>query len=195
VSREHPLSWHRLLPVGLVLVLALVALLAIEGPHWLRKFYHPLKYEELISTEAKTSGLDPYLIAAVINVESGFREGVTSKAGAVGLMQVIPSTAWAVANEAGLQERVTAETLERPGTNVRVGTRYLAYLIKRYDGDTQLALAAYNAGMTNVDKWVADAKRTGTPFTEAIAFPATAHYVSEIEAQVTEYKELYPDVF
>jgi len=195
VPREHPLSWHRLLPVGVVVVLALVAFLGIEGPHWLRKLYHPLKYEALIATEAKSAGLYPYLIAAVINVESGFREGVTSKAGAVGLMQVIPSTAHAVAHEAGLPERVTAQTLERPGTNVRVGTRYLAYLVKRYGGDTQLALAAYNAGMTNVDKWAADAKRTGTPFTEAIAFPATRHYVDEIESQAKEYRELYPGVF
>jgi soluble lytic murein transglycosylase len=181
--------------VGVVVALAVVAFLAIEGPHGLRRFYHPLKYEALIAAEAKSAGLDPYLIAAVINVESGFREGVTSKAGAVGLMQIIPSTAHAVANEAGLPERVTAQTLERPGTNVRVGTRYLAYLVKRYGGDTQLALAAYNAGMTNVDRWVADAKRTGTPFKEAIAFPGTRHYVSEIESQVKEYRELYPRAF
>ena len=195
MPREHPLSWHRIVPVAVVLVLALVALLAIEGPHWLRRFYHPLRYETLIAAESRSAGLDPYLIAAVINVESGFREGVTSKAGAVGLMQVIPSTAWAVANEAGLSERVTARTLERPGTNVRVGTRYLAYLVRRYDGDTQLALAAYNAGMTNVDQWVANAKRTGTPFADAIAFPATRHYVDEIESQTKEYRELYPGVF
>lgn len=195
MSREHPLAWHRLLPIGVVVALALVAFLAIEGPHWLRRFYHPLRYESLIATEAKSAHLDPYLIAAVINVESGFREGVTSKAGAVGLMQLIPSTASAVAREAGLPEQVTARTLENPGTNVRVGTRYLAFLIKHYDGDTQLALAAYNAGMTNVDKWVADAKRTGTPFTEAIAFPATRHYVDEIETQALQYRELYPGVF
>jgi soluble lytic murein transglycosylase len=183
VTREHPLSWHRVLPVAVVGILALVAVLAIGGPHWLRRYYHPLEYASLIAGESKAAGLDPYLVAAVINVESGFREDVTSDAGAVGLMQVIPSTAHAVASDAGLPERVTAETLERPGTNVRVGTRYLAYLMKRYDGDTQMALAAYNAGMSNVDTWVAQARRTGTPFDETIAFPATRHYVDEVEAQ------------
>jgi soluble lytic murein transglycosylase len=195
VTREHPLSWHRMLPVAVVVALALVAVLAIGGPRWLRRLYHPLQYESLIASESKAAGLDPYLVAAVINVESGFREDVTSEAGAVGLMQVIPSTAHAVASEAGLPERVTAQTLERPGTNVRVGTRYLAYLVKRYEGDTEMALAAYNAGMTNVDKWVADAKRTGTPFDEAIAFPATRHYVAEVDAQAKEYRDLYPGVF
>lgn len=194
MAREHPLSWHRVAPVAVVAVLALVAVLAVAGPGWVRRAYHPLAHADIIGPESRAAGLDPYLVAALINVESGFREDVTSKAGAVGLMQVIPSTAHAVARDAGLPERVTAKTLERPGTNIRVGVRYLAYLVHHY-GDTRVALAAYNAGMTNVDRWVAASERTGTPFMEEIAFPATRHYVDEIETQSAEYRELYPAAF
>lgn len=195
MTREHPLALHRALPLAVVAVLALVAILALEGPAWYKRMFHPLRYEVTIADESKRSGLDPYIVAALINVESGFREGVTSKAGAVGLMQVKPSTAFAVAHEAGLSERVNASTLERPGTNIRVGTRYLAYLVARYDGDLELALAAYNAGMRNVDEWVADARASGTPFSEAIAFPATRHYVDEIETQAATYRDIYPAAF
>lgn len=195
MTREHPLSWHRVVPVAVVVVLALVALLAIKGPDWLRRYYHPLSHTALIASESRAAGLDPYLVAAVINVESGFREDVTSKAGAVGLMQVKPSTAHAVARQTGLTGAVTAAALEDPRTNVRVGVRYLAFLVQRYHGDLKLALAAYNAGMTNADLWAAEARRRGTPFTEAIEFPATRHYVDEIEAQTKEYRELYPGAF
>jgi soluble lytic murein transglycosylase len=180
--------------LALVAGIALVALLAARGPGWYARLDHPLEHVDLIAAESTAAKLDPYVVAALINVESGYREDVVSKAGAVGLMQIIPSTAHAVAADAGLPERVTAKTLERPGTNVRVGTRYLAYLVRRY-GSLELALAAYNAGMTNVDRWVEAARAKGTTFSDAIEFPATRYYVDEVEKQAQTYRRLYPDAF
>jgi soluble lytic murein transglycosylase len=194
VSREHSFSRRVVLLALVVVGIAVVALLAVRVPDWYRRSNHPLRHADLIAAESKTAGLDPYIVAALINVESGYRENVVSKAGAVGLMQIIPSTAHAVAADAGLPERVTAETLERPGTNVRVGTRYLAYLVKRY-GSLELALAAYNAGMTNVDRWVDGARAKGTSFADAIEFPGTRYYVDEIEKQAATYRLLYPEAF
>jgi soluble lytic murein transglycosylase len=195
VARKHFFSWHRALPVVLVVALGLVAVLALRGPDWYQRLYHPLVYEQVIAKQGTANGVDPYLIAALINAESGFRPSVVSAAGAVGLMQVKPSTAAAVARRAGITGEMTAAALSVPATNIRVGTRYLAYLIKRYDGDVELALAAYNAGLTNADQWAAKAKRLGRPFSESIAFPETARYVENVLAQQKVYRSLYPSVF
>jgi soluble lytic murein transglycosylase len=195
VAREHPLSWHRVLPVVLVVALGLIAVLAVRGPDWYQRFYHPLSYERVIAKQATANKVDPYLIAALINAESGFRPSVVSAAGAVGLMQVKPSTAAAVARRAGITGEMSAAALSVPATNIRVGIRYLAYLIKRYDGDVELALAAYNAGLTNADRWAAEAKKLGQPFSESIAFPETAKYVTNVLAQQKVYRSLYPGVF
>jgi soluble lytic murein transglycosylase len=183
------------LPVLLVVGLGLVALLAVRGPGWYQRLYHPLRHEQLIAEQAKKNRVDPYLVAAVINAESGFREGVVSPAGAVGLMQLKPSTAAAVAPVIGIRGKMTTEALTDPETNIRVGTRYLANLLSRYDKDVELALAAYNAGLGNADRWAEDARRAGRPFSESIAFPETARYVEEVVAQERAYRSLYPDVF
>lgn len=195
MAREHALSWHRLFLVAVIVGLAVVALLALRGPDWYQRLYHPLDYAPTIGAEAGSAGLDPYLVAAVINVESGFRSGAVSDAGAVGLMQIKPSTARAVAAQADLPEHVDATTLLRPGTNIRVGTRYLGYLVRRYGGNSELALAAYNAGMKNADRWSVRAHAAGTSFNDSIAFPATRHYVDEVVAQAAVYRRLYPQAF
>lgn len=195
VAREHPFSWHRVLPVLLVVALGIVALLAVRGPDWYQRLYHPLRHERVIAEQARKNHVDPYLVAALINAESGFREGVVSDAGAVGLMQVRPSTAAPVARAAGIEGDMNTEALSDPETNIRVGTRYFAYLVRRYDNDTQLALAAYNAGLTNADRWAEEARRSGEPFTDSIAFPETASYVDKVIAQTRVYRTLYPGVF
>lgn len=195
MAREHPLSWHRMVPLVAVALLAAVAVAAADGPVWYRRLYHPLKHEALIARSARTSDVDPYLVAAVISAESGFREDVVSPAGAVGLMQVKPSTAKAVARKADIDGPVTAETLVDASLNIRIGTEYLAELLARYDGDVPQAVAAYNAGLGNADRWVKEARRAGIPFAESIEFPETARYVDEVLEQRSAYRRLYPGVF
>jgi soluble lytic murein transglycosylase len=134
-------------------------------------------------------------VAAVINVESGFRDGAVSPAGAVGLMQVLPSTAKAVARSIGLPGKMDTKALSDPVTNIRVGTAYLAELTARYHGSVDLALAAYNAGLTNADEWAAVWKPSETTLSATIDFPETAHYVDEVLAQAEVYRRLYPGVF
>jgi soluble lytic murein transglycosylase len=156
---------------------------------------HPLSQERVIARNASAAQVDPYLVAAVINVESDFRTDVVSPAGAVGLMQVKPATARPIAQAAGMKGRMTVSALSDPDTNVRVGTLYLAELLARYNGEVVLALAAYNAGMGNADIWAAEWARNHGRLSDTIDFPETAHYVDEVVAQAEAYRRLYPTVF
>jgi soluble lytic murein transglycosylase len=184
------------MPAVLLLVaVGLVAVLVVRGPDWVGRLSHPLRYETTIAEQSKANHVDPYLIAGLIDTESGFREGVVSDAGAVGLMQIKPSTAVAVARDAGITDKMTTAALSVPDTNIRVGTKYFAYLVRRYGGDVQLGLAAYNAGLGNADRWAAEAQRLHRPFSESIAFPETARYVENVLAQQKAYRGLYPNAF
>ncbi|MHB1342398.1 MAG: lytic transglycosylase domain-containing protein [Coriobacteriia bacterium] len=191
MSRDHPLSLHRLLPVGIIAVLAVVVVLALQGPTWWQRIYHPLRYESHIAEAASANDVDPYLVAAVINAESGFDASQVSDAGAVGLMQLLPSTAVEVAAEAAMNREVDPETLRDPELNITLGTRHLSDLLTRYD-DTETALAAYNAGEGNVDRWMSE--QGGTTLTVA-GFSETRAYVERVLSERDRYLELYPNAF
>jgi soluble lytic murein transglycosylase len=194
VSREHPLALHRVVPVVVVVVLAAVAYFAVRGPAWYQRLYHPLSYQSDIAENARTQRLDPYLVAALVNAESGFDAGAVSDAGAIGLMQLLPATAAEVARDTKLRDRIEPATLAQPGTNLRVGTRHLRALLDRY-GRTDVALAAYNAGPVAVDKWIVEARRAKVDFRDVVDFPATRHYIDEVLMQQKVYAELYPGAF
>ena len=119
----------------------------------------PLRHEDAIRRQAHEKELDPSLIAGVIYAESKFSDS-TSSAGALGLMQLMPETAHFIAGRSG-GTAFTTEDLSTPDVNIAYGSWYLRYLLDRYDGDEVLALAAYNGGMGNVDRWVAEARARG----------------------------------
>jgi soluble lytic murein transglycosylase len=195
VTRKLAHAVRRIVAVLVVAAIATASFAMLGGFGWLARLYHPLSHQTTIARAAQASGVDPFLVAAVINVESGFREDAVSGAGAVGLMQIKPSTARAVAVRVGLAGPIDAAALSIPDTNIRIGTAYLADLIARYGGDVPLALAAYNAGITNADEWAARRKKSGGTLGSVIDYPATAHYVQEVIDQVSVYRTLYPDVF
>lgn len=178
-----------------IALLGFAAFFALGGFGWLARLYHPLSDQTAIAGAARADGVDPYLVAAVINVESGFREEVVSQAGAVGLMQVKPSTAKAVAVRIGLTGPIDAASLSVPDTNIRIGTAYLAELVARYGGDVPLALAAYNAGITKADGWAARRKSSSGTLASVIDYPETAHYVQAVVDETAVYRILYPSVF
>ena len=149
-------------------------------PAWYARLWYPLEYQEPIRTEAARYDLDPALVAAVINTESGFAPDSRSAAGAVGLMQVVPDTARFMAKQAD-RPSPSPERIAEPAVNIAYGSRYLRYLIDRY-GTVELALAAYNGGPSNVSGWLEDARAKGNTLRipEDIPFPETRGFVSRV---------------
>jgi soluble lytic murein transglycosylase len=151
----------------------------------------PLSDASIIREQAAQKKLDPALIAAVIYAETKF-DPRPSPAGAQGLMQILPTTAYYLAHLSG-GTRFTASDLATPSINLAYGSYYLRYLLDHYDGDEMLAVAAYNAGLTNVDEWVAHAHAQGTQLSpESIPFPETREYVRRVLAAQIEYRATYP---
>jgi soluble lytic murein transglycosylase len=180
--------------LGTVLALAFVVLIAVliaSGVnHAVNKLGLPLTNASTIRKQAAEKRLDPALIAAVIYAESKF-EPRESSAGAEGLMQILPETAYFIAHLSG-GSAFTASDLATPSINLAYGSYYLRYLLDHYDGDEMLAVAAYNAGLANVDRWVTRAKANGGELTVAkIPFPETRAYVERVQSAQREYRATY----
>ena len=146
----------------------------------------PLRHEDIIRQQARDKGLDASLIAAVIYAESHFRDQ-TSRAGARGLMQITPQTADEIARRSGGTEFEQGD-LGTPQINISYGSWYLRWLLDHYGGNVTLAVAAYNAGTGNVDKWIAE--DPGLKASE-IPFPETRAYVAKVLDAQAEYQREY----
>jgi peptidoglycan lytic transglycosylase len=150
----------------------------------------PLRHEDIIRQQAREKGIDPALIAAIIYEESKFVDQ-TSHAGARGLMQITPGTARFIARDSG-GTRFTQADLATPQVNISYGAYYLRYLLRRYDQNTVLALAAYNGGEGNVDRWLAEASLSERAFGKAqIPFAETREYVDRVLDARVRYRETY----
>ena len=179
-----------MLAVAVVLGVGLAALVSQLGPDVARELTLPLHHDDIIRQQANDKHLDPALIAAVIYEESRFRDQ-TSHAGARGLMQITPETADAIAKHSG-GVRFKQEDLADPQINISYGAYYLRLLIDHYGGNETLAIAAYNAGMGNVDRWVADAGGPDNFSTaEHIPFPETRAYVENVMNRRRDYRQNY----
>jgi soluble lytic murein transglycosylase len=177
--------------------LAAIVLIAVAGVmlarvhHAVNELALPLSDASVIREQAAAKHLDPALIAAVIYAETKF-EPRTSSAGAEGLMQIEPETAEFLAKLSG-GYRFTTSDLGTPKVNVAYGSYYLRYLLEHYDGNEMLAVAAYNAGLANVDKWVAQARAEGGELTvRTIPFSQTRAYVQRVLEAQKEYRATYP---
>jgi soluble lytic murein transglycosylase len=151
----------------------------------------PLRHEDIIRQQAADKGVDASLIAAVIYTESRFRDQ-TSHAGAKGLMQLMPGTADYIANLSGGTAFEQGD-LATPQINIAYGSFYLHYLLKKYRGSEELALAAYNAGEGKVDEWLAKAAGDGETFAVSrhVPFPETREYVTKVLGARTQYRKQY----
>ncbi|HZI92384.1 MAG TPA: lytic transglycosylase domain-containing protein [Thermoleophilaceae bacterium] len=157
-----------------------------------REITLPLRHEDIIRQQAADKGIDSSLIAAVIYEESRFRDQ-TSRAGARGLMQITPATADLIARESGGTQFTQAD-LATPQVNIAYGSYYLHYLLDRYEGDAELAVAAYNAGPTQVDQWVEDAGGVDDfEADEHIPYPETRTYAGNVLEREREYRKDYAD--
>jgi soluble lytic murein transglycosylase len=168
----------------------LVGLVAVQVRH-ASNVALPLSDASIIRQQASAKHLDPALIAAVIYAESKF-EPRTSSAGAQGLMQILPATAYYLAHLSGGSQFIASD-LATPSVNVAYGSYYLRYLLDHYAGDEMLAVAAYNGGLANVDRWVTKARAEGGTLTVGtIPFPETREYVQRVLDAQQAYRSQYP---
>ena len=180
--------------VLVVVALAATAFVVILTAPLFRKavteFNLPLTNADVIRQQAAEKHLDPALIAGVIYAETKF-DARPSPAGAQGLMQILPQTAEFLAYKSGATTFTVAD-LGTPQVNIAYGSYYLRDLLDHYNGKTVLALAAYNGGEANVDRWVQEARRDGKQMTiKAIPFPETRAYVQRVLSARGEYRKTY----
>ncbi len=184
-------------PLVIILIVCAAILLGfVTDAIWslIDRSQHPTDYEEIISRYSEEYNIPKDVIYAVIKVESDFDPEAESSAGAMGLMQMIPSTFEWLTGEEHLNERLPVQRLFEPEVSIRYGTYYLAYLYRSFDYDWHIVFAAYNGGEGNVRKWLkdpecsdADGNLTHIPFKE------TRSYVSKVEDARAMYQELYPE--
>jgi soluble lytic murein transglycosylase len=191
-ARRRQLLRRRItLVAGLALVAIAVVSLLHPAEHAVQEIALPLRHEDIIRQQAAEKRVDPALIAAVIYTESHFRDQ-TSRAGAKGLMQLMPQTADYIAHKSG-GTRFERADLATPQINIAYGTWYLRYLLTKYHGSVVLTLAAYNAGEGKVDGWWRRARAQGQRFdvAEHIPFPETRNYVHRVLSARAEYRRKY----
>lgn len=177
------------LTVWLALLVALAAA-GYFGGRYVLSIWYPLRYRPILFSRAEEFGLSPYLVAAVIRTESGFKPDAKSSQGARGLMQIMPETGEWVARQMGL--KYDPKLLDDPDYNVRLGCWYLAMLRREFAGDDVLALAAYNGGRANVEQWLNSHQWTGEHATlEQIPFKETRLYVGKVMRDYRRYERIY----
>lgn len=177
---------------AITLVLSLTTNMLDSVKHKIMGRFYPREYSHYVTEASEKYDVEESLVYAVIRTESGFREDVVSSAGAVGLMQIMPDTFEWLQAQNGDEVTYSQGELKNPQVNIDYGTYYLSMLLSHYDGDEQLAVAAYNAGMTNVDKWLSDERysKDGISLTD-IPFKETEKYVKRVEKIKDVYKTLY----
>lgn len=152
----------------------------------IRRNLEPVKYQQEIDKYAKEFSLEPELLAAVIYVESRFDKYSISSRGAVGLMQLMPATAIWIAEELGYED-FTLKDLDNPDLNIKFGSWYIAYLYQKFDKDLVKTIAAYNAGESNVRKWLANG--WDADLEESLPFSETDNFVRRVISTKDYYSE------
>lgn len=191
-ARVRFLAWYRVVPLLAIALMGVVASVYSYAPALLFSTIYPLHYEDEITSSAAAHGVDPYLVAAVIETESGWDPEARSSQGARGLMQLMPETARDMVIKGIVDgDAYSAENLEDPATNIEFGCAYLSYLIRYFNGATDRAIAAYNAGMGNVDDWAQE----DTVLHNAITFPETQAYLIRVNNAHDRYRQIYPETF
>jgi soluble lytic murein transglycosylase-like protein len=155
-----------------------------DVPRYFLRMYYPTRYHDEIVRNAKKNDLDPFIIMGLVHQESYYNPRARSSVGATGLMQLMPPTAREIARRLH-----TSSNLEDPTTNVKLGTYYFRMLVNMFGGDTNLAIASYNAGMGNVARWRRAApNKPMDEFLESIPFAETRTYVKRVNMLGASYR-------
>ena len=185
-------KWKKILLITVIILFIIIMLFGVfKIQNYVLKKIYKTTYSEHVYKYSEENNIDPLLTFAIIKAESNFNRNIKSSSGAIGLMQLMESTATEEATEVG-EEIIVTESLYNPEINIKIGTKYFAKLMKKYNNNYLLAVAAYNAGRGNVDKWIQDGtiKEDGSDI-ENIPFKETNNYVRKIVRNYKIYKSLY----
>ncbi|MGI6225541.1 MAG: lytic transglycosylase domain-containing protein [Peptococcales bacterium] len=165
--------------------------MVVINSDWFLKIFYPISHQETVLEASKNYDIDEFLIWAIIRVESKFDTKAQSSKGARGLMQVLPDTGRWIAQEMGYTN-FHPDLLYEPRDNINIGTWYLKYLLKQFNGNLIAAIAAYNGGETNVKKWLNNDTWSGS-FNDisSIPFKETRNYVYKVIVDYETYRDLY----
>ena len=180
---RHPAPFSNLIKITLLLLgFVAVGEWIYSGTAW--TWLRPALHKELINKYAGIYHLDPLWIMAIIKAESRFSPDAQSRRGAVGLMQILPSTARDIGPETGLS-RLREGDLKNPDTNLNLGMHYLSKLRQQFPDDEIAVLAAYNAGPGITREW-----RKGRPVLnlENIEYPETRRFVRQVQGTYSRLK-------
>ncbi|MGF7056525.1 soluble lytic murein transglycosylase [Brassicibacter mesophilus] len=176
----------------LILVIIILAIfVAASNFKWIGRILYPVNYGEYIIDFSEKYDVDPFLVSAIIRVESKYYKDAISHKGARGLMQVAPITGKWACQEIGI-DNYSDELLFDPKINIEIGCWYLSKLFKQFNDDTELVIAAYNGGSGNVSKWLKDKRYSvdGEKL-DNIPFKETELYVKKVLKSYAIYSRLY----
>lgn len=171
----------------IIFVLIIIAIIIVARELMMKQLYKK-EYSEYVTKYSQEYGVEEELVYAIIKAESNFDPNAVSHQNAQGLMQLMYATAEEVAQKNGIQ--LTEENILDPEININIGTKYISELLKKYEC-MEVALAAYNAGSGNVDKWIKEGviQSDGSDI-ENIPFKETNTYVRKIMRDYRIYQEI-----
>ena len=183
---------RKILKILLVILIIIGIILFLNIPEKIQKIIYKTQYEYYVEKYASEYNVDKNLIYAVIKVESNFKNTAKSNKEAIGLMQLMESTAKDVCEkmEINITDAELKKELLNPDMNINIGTKYLSTLIEKYQ-NIEVAVAAYNAGSGTVDNWIKDGiiKADGSDI-ENIPYKETNNYVRKILRDYKIYSKL-----
>jgi soluble lytic murein transglycosylase len=178
----------------LIVVFTVILLFLLVATPLFNRWIYPLEYEEYILDSAESTGADPFLVMAIIRVETKFDPDKQSRAGARGLMQLMPGTVDETIR-LGNFSPAFRDYVDDPAINIRMGSWYIAHLTERFKGNKVAVVAAYNAGPTRVQKWLDSGVWDGTRQNASqIPYGETRHYVQRVTFFYEKYRQLYSDL-
>lgn len=178
----------------LLLLVVVIGILFIRS-EWLGRTIYPIYYKEEIIRNANLYQLDPLLVASIIRVESNFKPEAVSPKGALGIMQLMPDTAEWILKKENFGSVTVEDVGRKPDVGIRLGTWYIQDLLRQFDGNLVVSLAAYNAGPGNVRQWLKNKTWSGEESTIGdIPFGETRHYVQRVLYYYGKYKQVHKNL-
>ena len=174
-----------------IVFIMLITLVGILNFNNIKKSMYPQKYSLFVEKYSEEYKIDKFLVYSIIKAESNFNETAFSSKGAIGLMQLMPETAVEMATVLGIENPDNIDFFD-PDVNIKTGCYYISCLLERYNGDITTVAAAYNAGIGNVDTWLAK-EQANLIEPDIVPFGETKKYIEKVSRYYEKYIELYTE--